>query len=221
MCTWWMGIFCYTGRGSDIATGLMGVCGERSRVPCGWGCWACLVCWGAIAWMKFAGGCIWGGGLMGGRGLGGVCGGVWVNVGWVGVRVCAMAGGGQCQWGSGVLGPWLMVGPWQLPGGGWGGGGWGEGVRGVRIASLCRLAQSRLPKRGTGALGYLFYAYWAASGGPNPRLFPTHWPTRSKLTNRAPVSDRGRKNWVRANAYCARAKVIWTFTMNSVGGQNW
>ena len=31
-------------------------------------------------------------------------------------------------------------------------------------------------------------------GAHNPSVFPTHRPTRSKLTNRAPVSDRGQKN---------------------------
>ena len=57
------------------------------------------------------------------------------------------------------------------------GGGWDRLMGG--------LTQSRLPKGGTGALGYLFNACWAtsgASGSPKHPPFPTHRFTASILT---------------------------------------
>ena len=146
-------------------------------------------------------------GLMGVGALVGFLVVVWVNVGWVGVNVgggVAYSAHGSCR------------------------GAVGERAFGGFGSPHCVASPNRACLRG--ALGPSVI-YSMPTGRPVgapilaycPLLAysPLTQPTRSKLTNRAPVSDRGRKNWVRANAYCARAKVIWTFTMNGVGGQNW
>ena len=51
------------------------------------------------------------------------------------------------------------------------------------------------PKGGSGALGYPFYARHPVEG-PKPPRFPTYRPTRSKLTNSAPVLNAGRRTVV-------------------------
>ena len=64
------------------------------------------------------------------------------------------------------------------------------------------------PKKDSGALGYLFCAYWATSGGPNRPRFATHRPTEWTLNNGAPASDSGRENWVSRSDYCACTEPI-------------
>ena len=91
-----------------------------------------------------------------------------------------------------------------------------EGVEGKGWDHLMSdLAQSRLPKKNTGALGYLFYAYWATSGASEGPKHP-HPPIYSvDPYHRATVSNHGREQ-VRGNTCCACAAVIPTFTLNGV-----